>query len=100
MTLFCASDVCRMPTPASWSARAPRTAPDQGGRGLVKAFQTGSVIDPHRRIDAVELTPGEFDTAVETTRVAGLPVAVHAHNKTAILRRGRRTGSAVPDRRP
>jgi len=58
----------------------------KAGAAWIKVFQTGGVIDPHGRIDAEEFTPSEFDTAVETARVAGLPVAVHAHNKTAILR--------------
>ncbi len=58
----------------------------KAGAAWIKVFQTGGVIDPHGRIDAEEFTPTEFDTAVETARVAGLPVAVHAHNKTAILR--------------
>ncbi|MGQ0663384.1 MAG: amidohydrolase family protein [Pseudomonadota bacterium] len=58
----------------------------QAGAQWIKLFQTGGVIDPHGRIDAEEFSPAEFDVAVETAKLAGLPVAVHAHNKTAILR--------------
>lgn len=57
----------------------------KAGATWIKLFQTGGVIDPHGRIDAEEFTPSEFDAAFETARLAGVPVAVHAHNKTAIL---------------
>lgn len=58
----------------------------KAGANWIKLFQTGGVVDPHGRIDAEEFSPSEFDAAVETARIAGIPVAVHAHNKTAILR--------------
>jgi imidazolonepropionase-like amidohydrolase len=57
----------------------------KAGATWIKLFQTGGVIDPHGRIDAEEFSPSEFDAAFETARLAGVPVAVHAHNKTAIL---------------
>ncbi|SLN64706.1 metal-dependent hydrolase family protein [Oceanibacterium hippocampi] len=56
------------------------------GATWIKLFQTGGVVDPHGRIEAEEFMPDEFDTAVSTATTMGLPVAVHAHNKTAILR--------------
>src|SRR5512141_307445 len=52
----------------------------------LKLFQTGGAVDPQGRIDAEEFSPAEFDVAVETATTAGVPVAVHAHNKAAILR--------------
>lgn len=58
----------------------------KAGATWIKVFQTGGVVDPHGRIDAEEFAPEEFVAAVETATIAGLPVAVHAHNKTAILR--------------
>ncbi|MBI3709808.1 MAG: amidohydrolase family protein [Proteobacteria bacterium] len=58
----------------------------QAGAHWIKVFQTGGVIDPEGRIDAEEFTPSEFDAAVETAHIAGLPVAVHAHNRPGILR--------------
>jgi imidazolonepropionase-like amidohydrolase len=58
----------------------------KAGAAWIKLFQTGGVVDPHGRIDAEEFSPAEFETAVETARIAGIPVAVHAHNKSAILR--------------
>ena len=58
----------------------------RAGAQWIKVFQTGGVIDPHGRIDAEEFAPDEFATALETARIAGVPVCVHAHNKTAILR--------------
>jgi imidazolonepropionase-like amidohydrolase len=58
----------------------------KAGATWIKVFQTGGVIDPHGRIDAEEFSPAEFDVAVETATLAGLPVAVHAHNRAAILR--------------
>lgn len=58
----------------------------KAGANWIKLFQTGGVVDPHGRIDAEEFSPSEFEAAVETARIAGIPVAVHAHNKTAILR--------------
>lgn len=57
----------------------------KAGASWIKLFQTGGVIDPHGRIDAEEFSPSEFDAAFETAKLAGVPVAVHAHNKTAIL---------------
>lgn len=57
----------------------------KAGATWIKLFQTGGVIDPHGRIDAEEFSPSEFDAAFETAKLAGVPVAVHAHNKTAIL---------------
>lgn len=57
----------------------------KAGASWIKLFQTGGVIDPHGRIDAEEFSPSEFDAAFETARLAGVPVAVHAHNKVAIL---------------
>lgn len=58
----------------------------QAGAQWIKLFQTGGVIDPEGRLDAEEFAPDEFAAAVETARVAGLPVAVHAHSKGGILR--------------
>jgi imidazolonepropionase-like amidohydrolase len=58
----------------------------KAGATWIKLFQTGGVVDPHGRLDAEEFTPSEFDAAVETAHQAGLPIAVHAHNKPAILR--------------
>ena len=58
----------------------------RAGAQWIKLFQTGGVIDPHGRIDAEEFAPDEFGTAMETARIAGVPVCVHAHNKPAILR--------------
>ncbi|MGE0798607.1 MAG: amidohydrolase family protein [Lautropia sp.] len=57
----------------------------KAGASWIKLFQTGGVIDPHGRIDAEEFSPSEFDAAFETAKLAGVPVAVHAHNKVAIL---------------
>lgn len=57
----------------------------KAGASWIKLFQTGGVIDPHGRIDAEEFSPSEFDAAFETAKLAGIPVAVHAHNKVAIL---------------
>jgi imidazolonepropionase-like amidohydrolase len=57
----------------------------KAGATWIKLFQTGGVIDPHGRIDAEEFSPSEFDAAFETAKLAGVPVAVHAHNKAAIL---------------
>lgn len=58
----------------------------KAGASWIKLFQTGGVVDPHGRIDAEEFTPSEFDSAVEAATVAGIPIAVHAHNKAAIMR--------------
>ena len=58
----------------------------KAGAAWIKLFQTGGVVDPHGRIDAEEFAPSEFEAAVETAKMLGLPVAVHAHNKSAILR--------------
>ncbi len=58
----------------------------KAGAAWIKLFQTGGVVDPHGRIDAEEFAPSEFEAAVETAKLLGLPVAVHAHNKAAILR--------------
>ena len=58
----------------------------RAGATWIKLFQTGGVIDPHGRIDAEEFAPDEFEIALQTARMMALPVAVHAHNKTAILR--------------
>jgi len=58
----------------------------QAGAAWIKLFQTGGVVDPEGRIDAEEFTPSEFAAAVETAHTAGLPVAVHAHNRAGILR--------------
>ncbi len=58
----------------------------KAGASWIKVFQTGGVVDPHGRIDAEEFSPDEFTTAVTTAQMAGIPVAVHAHNKAAILR--------------
>lgn len=58
----------------------------RAGATWIKLFQTGGVIDPHGRIDAEEFAPDEFDIAMQTAHMMALPVAVHAHNKTAILR--------------
>ena len=58
----------------------------RAGANWIKVFQTGGVVDPHGRIDAEEFAPDEFGAAIETATMMGLPVAVHAHNQTAILR--------------
>lgn len=58
----------------------------RAGATWIKVFQTGGVVDPHGRIDAEEFAPDEFEAAIETARMMGLPVAVHAHNKAAIMR--------------
>lgn len=58
----------------------------KAGATWIKIFQTGGVVDPHGRIDAEEFAPDEFETAVSTARMMAIPVAVHAHNKAAILR--------------
>lgn len=58
----------------------------RAGATWIKMFQTGGVVDPHGRIDAEEFAPDEFAVGIETARMMALPVAVHAHNKTAILR--------------
>ncbi len=58
----------------------------KAGAAWIKVFQTGGVVDPHGRIDAEEFAPSEFEAAVETAKLLGLPVAVHAHNRSAILR--------------
>lgn len=58
----------------------------QAGASWIKLFLTGGVVDPHGRIDAEEFAPDEFQMAMDTANMLGLPVAVHAHNKTAILR--------------
>lgn len=58
----------------------------QAGATWIKLFLTGGVIDPHGRIDAEEFAPDEFQMAMDTANMLGLPVAVHAHNKKAILR--------------
>jgi imidazolonepropionase-like amidohydrolase len=58
----------------------------RAGATWIKLFQTGGVVDPHGRIDAEEFAPDEFAAAVETARMLAMPVAVHAHNKAAILR--------------
>lgn len=58
----------------------------KAGATWIKVFQTGGVVDPHGRIDAEEFSADEFQTAFDTAHLAGIPVAVHAHNKKAILR--------------
>lgn len=58
----------------------------KAGAAWIKLFQTGGVVDPHGRIEAEEFAPSEFEAAVETAHLLGLPIAVHAHNKAAILR--------------
>lgn len=58
----------------------------QAGATWIKLFLTGGVVDPHGRIDAEEFAPDEFAMAMETANLLGLPVAVHAHNKPAIMR--------------
>lgn len=68
------------------SVRAAVRRQARAGATWIKIFQTGGVIDPHGRIDAEEFAPDEFQMAVDTARMMALPVAVHAHNKTAIMR--------------
>ncbi len=58
----------------------------RAGATWIKLFQTGGVVDPHGRLDAEEFSPDEFSVALETANMMALPVAVHAHNKPAILR--------------
>lgn len=58
----------------------------RAGATWIKVFQTGGVIDPHGRIDAEEFAEDEFQIAIDTAKMMALPVAVHAHNKSAILR--------------
>lgn len=58
----------------------------RAGATWIKLFQTGGVIDPHGRLDAEEFLPAEFEAAVETAHLLGLPICVHAHNKPGILR--------------
>ena len=58
----------------------------KSGAHWIKLFLTGGVIDPHGRIDAEEFAPSEWETALETANMLGLPVAVHAHGKNAIMR--------------
>jgi imidazolonepropionase-like amidohydrolase len=58
----------------------------QAGADWIKVFQTGGVIDPGGRIEDEEFTADELETAISTARLAGRPVAVHAHNKAGILR--------------
>ena len=58
----------------------------RAGATWIKVFQTGGVVDPHGRIDAEEFAEDEFQIAIDTAKMMALPVAVHAHNKTAILR--------------
>ncbi len=58
----------------------------RAGATWIKVFQTGGVVDPHGRIDAEEFAEDEFQIAIDTAKMLALPVAVHAHNKSAILR--------------
>jgi imidazolonepropionase-like amidohydrolase len=58
----------------------------RAGAEWIKVFQTGGVVDKHGRIDAEEFLPEEFDAAIATAKLLGMPVAVHAHNRPAILR--------------
>ncbi len=58
----------------------------RAGATWIKVFQTGGVVDPHGRIDAEEFAEDEFQIAIDTAKMMALPVAVHAHNKSAILR--------------
>lgn len=69
--------------------------PDQGraavrrqveaGCDHIKIFQTGGVIDPGGRLEAEEFDGDELRMIVSTARLAGRPVASHAHNKSGIL---------------
>ena len=58
----------------------------RAGAEWIKVFQTGGVVDKHGRIDAEEFLPEEFTAAIEAAKLLGMPVAVHAHNRPAILR--------------
>jgi len=58
----------------------------EAGCDHIKVFQTGGVIDPGGRIEAEEFDEEELRTIVGTARLAGRPVACHAHNKGGILR--------------
>jgi imidazolonepropionase-like amidohydrolase len=58
----------------------------RAGAEWIKVFQTGGVVDKHGRIDAEEFLPEEFEAAIATAKLLGMPVAVHAHNRPAILR--------------
>lgn len=58
----------------------------RAGAEWIKVFQTGGVVDKKGRIDEEEFLPEEFAAAVATAKLLGMPVAVHAHNKPAILR--------------
>ncbi len=66
--------------------RAAVRRQSRAGATWIKLFQTGGVVDPHGRIDAEEFAEDEFQIALDTAAMMALPVAVHAHNKTAILR--------------
>lgn len=57
----------------------------EAGCDHIKVFQTGGVIDPGGRIEAEEFDEDELRTIVGTARLAGRPVACHAHNKNGIL---------------
>ncbi|MDR7402486.1 MAG: amidohydrolase family protein [Armatimonadota bacterium] len=58
----------------------------EAGCDHIKIFQTGGVIDPDGRIEAEEFDEEELRAIVGTARLAGRPVACHAHNKPGILR--------------
>jgi len=57
----------------------------EAGCDHIKIFQTGGVIDPGGRIEAEEFDEEELRVLVGTARLAGRPVASHAHNKNGIL---------------
>jgi imidazolonepropionase-like amidohydrolase len=66
-------------------ARAAVRRQVEAGCDHIKLFQTGGVIDPGGRIEAEEFDEDELRTIVGTARLAGRPVACHAHNKPGIL---------------
>jgi imidazolonepropionase-like amidohydrolase len=66
-------------------ARAAVRRQVEAGCDHIKVFQTGGVIDPGGRIEAEEFSEEELNTIVATARLAGRPVACHAHNKGGIL---------------
>jgi imidazolonepropionase-like amidohydrolase len=66
-------------------ARAAVRRQVEAGCDHIKLFQTGGVVDPGGRIEAEEFDAEELRAIVGTARLAGRPVACHAHNKPGIL---------------
>lgn len=67
------------------AARAAVRRQIEAGCDHIKLFQTGGVVDPGGRIESEEFDAEELRTIVGTARLAGRPVACHAHNKHGIL---------------